>query len=273
MGKQISIEEICEIIYSGKKIAVITGAGVSVASGIAPFRDESGKYRIENGEQKLHIDYFREDPEKFYKFYKTYFVKPNKGPNVTHITLSKLQEKGYIEGVVTQNIDKLHTKAGSKDVIEIHGDGTLFCCTNPSCDGEYTKEQYLKSDVCPKCGNLIRPDIVLYGETPRNINKAIDLLKCADVVLVLGASLLVRDIIGLLMYYISTKIYANEPNNLIFINKGKTELDNNALVCRMDLEKAFEEIKKYGIEKGFLDSILEDNEKVLSIGSNKTHIE
>ena len=143
-----------------------------------------------------------------------------------------------------------------------------LCCTNPSCDGEYTKEQYLKSDACPKCGNLIRPDIVLYGEAPRNINKAIDLLRSVDVVLVLGASLLVRDIIGLVMYYISTKIYANEPNNLIFINKGKTELDNNALVCRMDLEKAFEEIKKYGIEKGFLDSILEDKEKVLSLGSN-----
>lgn len=266
MKSTIDIDKICEIIYSGKKIGVITGAGVSVASGISPFRDENGKCLIECMEEKLHIDYLRGFPKEFHKFYTTYFTKSNNGPNVTHVTLAELQEKGYIEGIITQNIDNLHTLAGSKNVIEMHGNGTSFSCTNPGCDGKYTKEQYNESDICPICGNLVRPDIVLYGESPEGIGPIFDLLKRVDLLLVLGSSIKVGDMKGLIIYYRSIKRDFNSKEDLILINLGETLYDNDALVCHIDLETAFKKIRKYGIENGYLDLPVEDKEKVLSIG-------
>lgn len=264
MGKNISIEEISEIIYSGKKIAVVTGAGVSVASGITPFRDENGNYLIEGGEYSLSIECLSDKPEKFYEAYKRNILKPNSGPNITHTTLAQLQEKGYIEGVITQNIDGLHNAAGSRDVIELHGDGTSFYCTNPDCKERYGKEQYQESNICPKCGNMLRPDIVLYGECANKVEDAFRKLIQSDVVIVLGASLKVSDINSLLSAYMRYKWYNNQEYGFIIINKSSTWLDNCSSVCREDLSEVFERIQRYGIENGYLESTtLSSDEKKL----------
>ena len=259
MARTISVEKICEKIYSGKKIAVITGAGVSVASGIRPFRGENGLYsENEDAKKKLSLDYFQKSSQGFYKFYRENFLKPNDGPNIIHTTLASLQQKGYIMGIVTQNIDNLHTLAGSENVIEIHGTGEKYYCIN--CKGEYTKEQYSKDYVCPKCGGAIRPDMVFYGEPPKEEDKidAYRLLIKADIVLILGTSFDVNTILNLLDKYEYYKRLSKKEYEIIIVNKEKTEHDYLGSTCYMDLSLLFEEIKRYGIENGFLDSILEE---------------
>ena len=253
MARTISIEEICKIIYSDKKVAVITGAGVSVASGIKPFRGEDGLY-AENKEviKKLSIGYFLAHPQEFYKFYRENFLKENTGPNITHKTLAELQENGYIEGVITQNIDRLHTLAGSENVIEIHGTGERYYCIK--CEEQYTKKQYANGYICEKCGGVIRPDMVFYEESPKEEDKkkAYRLLIDVDIVLILGTSFEVNTILSLLDKYEYYRRLSKKDYEIIIVNKDKTEYDYLGSVCYMDLAVLFEEVRKYGIEKGYL---------------------
>ena len=255
MARTISIDEICEKIYSDKKVAVITGAGVSVASGIRPFRGKDGLYsEDEDAKRKLSLGYFEKFPQRFYEFYRENFLKENKGPNVTHKTLAELEANGYIDGVVTQNIDNLHTLAGSENIIELHGTGERYYCFN--CKVPYTKEQYSKDYVCEKCGGAIRPDMVFYEEPPKDEDKekAYRLLLNADIVLILGTSFDVNTILNLLTRHEHYRQVSKKECEIIIVNKDETEYDWLGRVCYMDLSVLFEEVRKYGIENGYLEN-------------------
>ena len=142
--KKEILDQMLKSIFSGARVVVLTGAGVSTASGISDFRGENGLYTSGiDAEEILSRKYFRENPELFYQFYTQNMMIEGYEPNLIHQTLAALEKAGYIDGIITQNIDKLHQKAGSKNVVEIHGDGSKYYCTK--CEKEYSGEEYLKN--------------------------------------------------------------------------------------------------------------------------------
>lgn len=233
------IEELKKMINDSNNIVVLTGAGVSTGSGIKDFRSKDGlssKSSIPM-EVLLSSDYFYTKTADFYKFYKQYFDISNIEPNIVHKYLKKLEDKGKLKAIVTQNIDGLHSKAGSKNVYEIHGTTYKNHCIN--CDKEYDSDYVFKSEGIPKCscGGIIKPDVVLYGESlPQDVfDKSIKAVENADLFMVLGSSLVVYPAAGLINYYYGEKF--------VIINKGKTGYDRIAqIVINDDLIKVFNEL-------------------------------
>src|SRR5690606_1026867 len=130
------IKRAAEVIRNSRKTVVVTGAGISTEAGIPDFRGENGIYR-KLGEDRvmrvINIDFFRHNPEEFYAFYRQYFDFPAVEPSKAHLMLARMEQDGYIHGIVTQNIDNLHQKAGSKNVIPIHGNAEQFVCQKRGC--------------------------------------------------------------------------------------------------------------------------------------------
>ncbi|HPZ74488.1 MAG TPA: Sir2 family NAD-dependent protein deacetylase [Candidatus Pacearchaeota archaeon] len=188
-----------KFIYISKKIAVLSGAGMSTNAGIPDFRGPNGIYtkaNIEDPESIFDISYFYEDSSLFYKFHRTFLDMIEQAePTFTHKFLVKLEEEGKIEGIITQNIDSLHQKAGSKKVYEIHGgcwDNYCIKC------GEYYSQQELIQKMhgetipkCDICGGTIKPDIVFFGEPVKYLGVSEKIMSRSDLVLVLGSSLTV----------------------------------------------------------------------------------
>lgn len=235
------VEELKKIINESNRIVVLTGAGVSTDSGIKDFRGKNGlskEFDIPM-EILLSSNYFYSHTEEFYKFYKEYFDTSNIEPNITHKYLKKLEDDNKLSAIITQNIDGLHSKAGNKKVYELHG--TTFKNHCIKCNKEYSSEYVFKSEGVPKCscGGLIKPDVVLYGEMlPQDaLEKSIDAVSHADLLLVLGSSLVVYPAAGLIDYF--------SGKNLVIINKDKTPYDRYAnLVINADLSKVFKELNK-----------------------------
>lgn len=207
---------------------MLTGAGVSVASGIPDFRSTNGLFS-KISQETFEIDFFNSQPEEYYKIAKQ-FIHPlaDKTPNVTHQMLAKLETRGLLKAVITQNIDRLHQKAGSKNVVEFHGNVVTFSCTK--CPQKYTRVQVdEKIDTagvpkCDKCGSLIRPDIVFYGDMiPHNVLLASqDICSRCDLFIALGSSLVVNPAASLTesAFYNGAKV--------IIITKGTTPYDKIA---------------------------------------------
>lgn len=235
------VEELKKIINESNRIVVLTGAGVSTDSGIKDFRGKNGlskEFDIPM-EILLSSNYFYSHTEEFYKFYKEYFDASNIEPNITHKYLKKLEDDNKLSAIITQNIDGLHSKAGNKKVYELHG--TTFKNHCIKCNKEYSSEYVFKSEGVPKCscGGLIKPNVVLYGEMlPQDaLEKSIDAVSHADLLLVLGSSLVVYPAAGLIDYF--------SGKNLVIINKDKTPYDRYAnLVINADLSKVFKELNK-----------------------------
>lgn len=185
------------IIAKDHKIAVLTGAGVSVPSGIPPFRGPNGLYRKANVERFLSIDYFHYDPEAFWAFYRSLFDADrllHAEPSGVHRWLGQLEKEKKVT-VITQNIDGLHTKGGSSRVIELHGAFERTVC--PYCGSVYATQSVWK-DKLPRCSNsdsggvchnVLKPDIVLFGEAVRGLSEAESVVQDADRLIVLGTSL------------------------------------------------------------------------------------
>jgi NAD-dependent deacetylase len=214
------IKRIAELILNHLTVA-FTGAGISTESGIPDFRSENGIYS-KYGKEIFDINFFYNNPEKFYEFAKEAFLPMyNASPNAAHRLLAKLEEKGYLMGVITQNIDNLHYKAGSKNVAEIHGNAIKFYCTR--CKKRYSIQQVLESFYC-SCGGLIRPDIVFFGENLHNEDweKSLKLIEKAEVMIVIGSSLVVYPAAYLPI------LFKRKSGKLIIINKTITELDDLA---------------------------------------------
>lgn len=216
------------IIDNAKNIVFFGGAGVSTESGIPDFRGTGGIYtNAENDtippELILHRNYFMKHPGLFYDYYRNHMLFPDTKPNKAHLTLAKLEKEGRLSAVITQNIDGLHQKAGSENVIELHGSTLRNYCMK--CGKKYGPEIVLQSidyPTCDKCGGIIKPDVVLYGESLDTIAlySAVDAISRADVLIVGGTSLTVQPAASLVEYF--------RGKHLILINKSETPYDDMA---------------------------------------------
>ena len=242
-----SINILQQLINKSKKIAFFGGAGVSTESGIPDFRSIDGLYQQKwkyPPEQIISHSFFEYDPVEFYRFYREKLVPSKKiKPNAAHYKLAELEEKGKLLGVITQNIDGLHQKAGSKKVFELHGSTLRNYCTK--C-GEFYDEQFIlqsenapdKLPHCTKCGGIVKPDVVLYEEGLDDaiVNGAIDAISKADTLIIGGTSLVVYPAAGLINYF--------KGENLVLINKSQTSCDHKAtLVIHQPIGQVLGQIK------------------------------
>lgn len=214
-----------EIISESGNIVFFGGAGVSTESGIPDFRSTDGLYNQQYDyppEVILSHSFYMKNTKEFYRFYKNKMLFLEAEPNKAHLALAKLEKEGKLKAVITQNIDGLHQKAGSKNVLELHGSVHRNYCT--SCHKSYDAEYILNSDDVPRCscGSIIKPDVVLYEEGLDDtvIRKSVEYIKNADVLIVGGTSLVVYPAAGLIDYY--------NGNKLILINKSATKMDGRA---------------------------------------------
>lgn len=234
------IEELQKMIDDSHDIVFFGGAGVSTDSGIKDFRGKDGlykeKYKIPP-EYMLSLDCFYSHTKEFYEYYKEKLNCLDVKPNITHIYLSKLEETGKLKAVITQNIDGLHQKAGSNNVLELHGTTYKNHCIK--CNKEYSAEMVFNSEGIPRCdcGGLIKPNVVLYGEClPDCFNDAEKLISKCDMLIVAGTSLTVMPASGLVSLY--------KGNKLVIINGSETEYDKYAnLVINDNLKKIFSKLK------------------------------
>ena len=194
-----------EIIDSSDNIVFFGGAGVSTESGIPDFRSVDGLYNMKYDyppETILSHTFFMNNTEEFYKFYRDKLIVKGVKPNKAHIALAKLEEKGKLKAVITQNIDGLHQMAGSKNVLELHGSTLRNYCMD--CGKSYDIDYIENSKGVPKCecGGIIKPDVVLYEEMLNDdtITKSVQYISNADVLIIGGTSLNVYPAAGLLHY-------------------------------------------------------------------------
>ena len=226
------IKKLKVIIENSKKIVFFGGAGVSTESNIPDFRSEEGLYNAQqqygmSPEYMLSHSYFIDNPEGFYDYYKHNLVYEDAKPNKAHYALAKLEQDGKLIAVVTQNVDGLHQKAGSKTVYELHGSAARNYCMDcrkafdmdyimdpANCDGYVPK--------CDKCGGIVKPDVVLYEEAldESQIMGAVNAISQADTLIVGGTSLVVYPAAGLIRYF--------NGKNLVLINKSSTQYDSIA---------------------------------------------
>lgn len=218
------IEKLQEIIDASDNIVFFGGAGVSTESGIPDFRSESGIFKSlekygDTPERLVSHSYYLEHTDKFFSYYKDCLIFPEAKPNPAHYTLARLEKEGKLKAIITQNIDGLHQKAGSKNVLELHGSVYRNYCE--ICKKEYDLNFILESKGIPHCtcGGIIKPDVVLYEEAlDMNIlNKSAQYIMSADTLIVGGTSLVVYPAAGLINYF--------KGKNLVLINKSKTDYD------------------------------------------------
>ena len=221
------ISQLQEIINNSDNIVFFGGAGVSTESGIPDFRSESGifnslkKYGA-SPEQLVSHSYYLDHTEEFFNYYKENLIFQDAEPNAAHIKLAELENAGKLKAVITQNVDGLHQKAGSRNVLELHGSIHRNYCE--FCNREYGLDHILRSDGIPRCecGGIIKPDVVLYEEPLNNevLSSSINYISNADTLIIGGTSLVVYPAAGLINYFNGSK--------LVLINKSETPYDSLA---------------------------------------------
>ncbi len=212
------IEECNNIVFFG-------GAGVSTESKIPDFRSVDGLYNQEYDyppETILSHSFFMKNTEEFYRFYRDRMIFPDANPNKAHLALAKLEQAGKLKAVITQNIDGLHQKAGSKKVLELHGSVLRNYCMK--CHKFHSLEDVMSQTGLPtcECGGLIKPDVVLYEEGLDQdiLSESVHYIENADMLIIGGTSLAVYPAAGLIDYY--------HGNKLVLINKSSTSRDSHA---------------------------------------------
>ena len=234
------VEELKKIINESNNIVAFTGAGASTLSGIKDFRSKDGLYNMKykyNPEDILSSYFFYTKTDEFYEFYKDKLNCLDKKPNIVHNYLSQLEKENKLKCVITQNIDGLHTKAGSKNVLELHG--TIYKNHCIDCGKEYTAEYVFNSKDIPKCecGGIIKPNVVLYGEGLDNDDffKAEQFVSTCDTLIIIGTSLTVFPVSGLVRLF--------KGKNLVIINRDTTPYDGLAsLVINDELDNVFKKL-------------------------------
>ena len=220
------------------------GAGVSTASGIPDFRSAHGLYMQKKQgisyEEMLSHHYFERHTEEFYEFLRHVMLYPEAKPNKAHYALAKLEQRGKLRAMITQNIDGLHQMAGSRNVIELHGNENRYFCL--SCGKRYDMQWVLGYEGVPRCscGGLVRPDVVLYGETlnEQDLARAVRYAEEAELMVVGGTSLVVYPVAGLVNYL-------SPQAKLVILNREETPYDGKAnLVIRGDLCEALAAVSK-----------------------------
>lgn len=233
-----NIEQLTQILNKSNNIVFFGGAGMSTESGIPDFRSATGLFNEKlnitlTPEQLVSHTYFSRYPEHFFNFYKAKLIYPEAKPNLGHLALAKLEEMGKLKAIVTQNIDGLHQAAGSKNVFELHGSVHRNYCTN--CKEFYDAEFIVNTPgvpLCTKCGEIVKPDVVLYEEMLDDevIQGAVKAIAAADTLIIGGTSLVVYPAAGLINYF--------RGKNLVLINKSATSADSSAnLIIRDSIGK------------------------------------
>lgn len=232
-----------EIIDTSNNIVFFGGAGVSTESGIPDFRSENGIFESlrkygDTPENLVSHSYYLDHTEEFFNYYKDNLVFDEAMPNPAHTALAKLEKAGKLRAVITQNIDGLHQKAGSKNVMELHGSIHRNYCQ--ICGKQYGLNHILESEGIPRCecGGVVKPDVVLYEEPLNNtiMNFSIDYISRAETLIIGGTSLVVYPAAGLINYF--------NGKNLVLINKSETPYDNLAsLVINDAIGEVFSQIK------------------------------
>ena len=235
-----NLEKLKQWIDESKRIVFFGGAGVSTESGIKDFRSVDGLYSQKFNyppETIISHTFYQRKPEYFFRFYREKMLPLGFEPNITHKVLARWEEEGKLSAVVTQNIDGLHQKAGSKRVYELHGSVLRNYCVR--CHKFYSAEYIRDCDGVPKCscGGTVKPDVVLYEESldQRTIEKSVEAIGEADLLIVAGTSLTVYPAAGLIRYY--------RGNRLILINRDATPYDSQAdLVFHESLGNIFSQL-------------------------------
>ncbi|HEX3042191.1 MAG TPA: NAD-dependent protein deacylase [Solirubrobacterales bacterium] len=233
MERQVTtpeVERLAELLGQSRHAVALTGAGVSVPSGIPDFRTpETGLWANVDPIEVAHIDVFERDPERFWSYYRPRFSSlGDKEPNRAHAALAELERRGLIEGVITQNIDRLHRAAGSENVIEVHGSIETSSCT--ACGASFGLDEIADLfdgrgvALCAECGGPVKPDVVLFGEMlPADaIARATELAEGADLMLCVGSSLVVHPVAGL------PQLTLGNGGRLAIVSKGETPYDGDA---------------------------------------------
>lgn len=229
-----------DLIDKSNNIVFFGGAGVSTESGIPDFRSKDGLYNQKYKfppEEILSHSFFINHTKEFYEFYRDKMNSLKFEPNITHIKLAKLEQTGKLKAIVTQNIDGLHQKAGSKIVYELHGSVLRNYCIN--CHKFYDANYIFNGSDIPycTCGGIIKPDVVLYEESLNDVilANAIKAISNADLLIIGGTSLTVYPAAGLIYYF--------HGNNIVLINKDSTGLDSKAnLVINTSLGNVFKNL-------------------------------
>ncbi|MCS6937421.1 MAG: NAD-dependent deacylase [Candidatus Bipolaricaulota bacterium] len=239
------VEELVKGLLEARYAVALTGAGVSTDSGIPDFRSPgSGLWRHVNPMQVASIEGFFADPVRFYEFWCWRFAKLSSAvPNITHRLLAELEERGILRAVITQNIDDLHRKAGSKRVLEAHGNFTRGRCV--ACRKLYAIEEiFVKVERaglprCDDCGQLLKPDVVLFGELlPPSFEEAMAEVERSDLLWVLGTSLEVYPVAGLVPQA------KQEGAKVFIVNREPTPFDGIAdLVIHSELAPVMERVR------------------------------
>ena len=224
---------LAEMIREAQSAFVLTGAGVSVPSGIPDFRSPgTGIWEKVNPMEVAHIDAFRREPDRFWQFYSERFASlVDKQPNAAHEAIAELERRGVIRGVVTQNVDRLHRRAGSQNVIEVHGSIEWSVC--PECGGRVALERVLEiiaahpgAPECTACIAPLKPDVVLFGEMlPEDaISDAYALAAEADLIVCVGSSLEVFPVASL------PGVTRDAGGRIALVTQGPTPYDDDAAV-------------------------------------------
>ena len=237
--QQKFIRKAATLFKSAKKVVSLTGAGYSTPSGIPDFRSaNSGLWEKHDPMEVASLSTFRFQPKKFFDWFRPLAAHIYSAiPNPAHISLAQLEKAGYLFGVITQNIDGLHQRAGSQQVFEVHGSLAWLVCT--SCYTRYPSQQFYKSfiddcsvPVCPSCGHILKPDVILFEEQLpiKAWKQAEEAAVSCDLMLVAGSSLMVFPAANLPLYALENGV------PLIVVNKTPTYLDARAdIVIHGDL--------------------------------------
>lgn len=239
------IEELQKLIDDAQHIVVLTGAGISTASGIPDIRSANGAANNKDLIKKYKYDYetivshtfFMRHTDEFYRYYKEQMIFKDAKPNVAHIYLANLEKRKDVT-IITQNIDGLHAVAGSKNVIEFHGSTQRNTCME--CGEKYSLEYVMsQNDVprCKRCGGIIKPDVVLFEEgiDTMAIHDSIRVTERADLLLIIGSSLVVYPAAGIPNYF--------NGHNIAIINRDPTPLDTYAkVVIHDDIKEVFKKL-------------------------------
>ena len=233
------ITKLQKAIEEANNIVFFTGAGISTDSGIPDFRSSTGLYKNNyRAEEILSHTFFMADPKEFYEFYKTKMIYENAEPNYGHIFMKKVEDTGKNVTVVTQNIDGLHQKAGSSNVLELHGSVLRNNCMK--CGKFYNLKDVMSKPGVPmcECGGIIKPDVVLYEESlnGETMSRTVEAISNADLLIVCGTSLNVYPAASFLMYF--------QGKNLAIINKDATPKDELAdIIIHDSISNVFKQIK------------------------------
>lgn len=234
MERQVAVssatERLAEMIRGSRSTVALTGAGISVPSGIPDFRTpETGLWAKVDPMEVAHIDVFERDPARFWSYYRPRFQSlADKRPNRAHEALAELERRGLIEGVITQNIDRLHRAGGSENVVEVHGSIETSSCRRCAASFELEQVEELFDErgvaLCSSCGGPVKPDVVLFGELlPESaVARARDLAERAKLMVCIGSSLIVHPVAGL------PQLTLEQGGRLAIVTRGATPYDDEA---------------------------------------------